>query len=175
VFRRVALKQHACFYRLSCLKEEDTGVISFVMVVFGAAASLHPSPVPSNTCPSEGKLIHVHISGIRNHAGTVKAVLYGPDPKSFLVKGKKTDREREPAQEGTMTLCVAAPVVGKYAVVVYHDENDNHKFDRNWIGLPTEGFGVSNNPSLFLAPPTFEDSSFDVNGEVTHINIEMKY
>lgn len=148
----------------------------FVVVLMSAAASLNGvSQVPVNTCPSEGKLIHVHVHGIRNASGTVKTVLYGPDPKSFLVKGQKADKEREPAREGNMTLCVAAPDVGRYAVVVYHDENDNHKFDRNWIGLPTEGFGVSNNPSLFLAAPKFEESSFEVTGEVTHVDVEMKY
>ena len=131
--------------------------------------------LPVNTCPSEGKAIHVHVHGIKNAAGSLKAVLYGPDPKSFLVKGEKADKEREPAKKGSMTLCVAAPMEGKYAVVVYHDENDNHKFDRNWVGLPTEGFGVSNNPSLFLAAPKFEESSFEVNGEVTHVDVDLKY
>lgn len=131
--------------------------------------------LPVNTCPSEGKAIHVHVHGIKNAAGSLKAVLYGPDPKSFLVKGEKADKEREPAKKDSMTLCVAAPMEGKYAVVVYHDENDNHKFDRNFIGLPTEGFGVSNNPSLFLAAPKFEESSFEVNGEVTHVDVDLKY
>lgn len=131
--------------------------------------------LPVNTCPSEGRTIHIHVHGIKSAAGSLKAVLYGPDPKSFLVKGEKADKEREPAKKGSMTLCVAAPMEGKYAVVVYHDENDNHKFDRNWIGLPTEGFGVSNNPSLFLAAPKFEELSFEVNGEVTHVEVEMKY
>jgi uncharacterized protein (DUF2141 family) len=74
-----------------------------------------------------------------------------------------------------MTLCVAAPEKGRYAVVVYHDENDNHKFDRNWIGLPTEGFGVSNNPTFHLAPPNFEESAFDVNGELINIEVNVKY
>ena len=103
---------------------------------------------PVNGCPSWGIPIHIHIQGLRNAQGTVKAVLYGPDPKTFLVKGKKADKEREPAEAGPMTLCVAAPENGRYAVVVYHDENDNRQFDRNWIGLPTEGFGVSNNPGF---------------------------
>jgi len=76
---------------------------------------------PSNTCPSWGTPIHVHVHGIRNAKGTVKAVLYGTDPNAFLVKGKKADKEREPAQEGSMTLCVAAREKGPYAVVVYHD------------------------------------------------------
>ncbi|MDH5564877.1 MAG: DUF2141 domain-containing protein, partial [Nitrospirota bacterium] len=132
----------------------------FMTMLLSAGVSMGAdTQEPANTCPSLGTPIHVHIHGIRNAHGTVKAVLYGPNPQDFLVKGKKADKEREPAQEGSMTLCVAAPDVGKYAVVVYHDENDNHKFDRNWIGLPTEGFGVSNNPTLFLAPPNFEESA----------------
>jgi uncharacterized protein (DUF2141 family) len=130
---------------------------------------------PSNTCPSWGTPIHVHVHGIRNVQGTVKVVLYGPNPQDFLVKGKKTDREREPAEEGSMTLCVAAPDKGRYAVVVYHDENDNHKFHRNWIGLPIEGFGVSNDPTLFLAPPNFEEAAFEVNGDLTNVEVEIKY
>ena len=60
-------------------------------------------------------------------------------------------------------------------MVVYHDENDNHKFDRNWIGLPIEGFGVSNDPTLFLAPPNFEESAFEVNGDLTNVEVEIKY
>ena len=144
--------------------------------VLAAAAGLSTElQAPLNRCPEPGKPIHVHIHGIRNDHGTVKVVLYGPDPKDFLIKGKKADKEREPAKADSMTLCVAAPDVGKYAVVVYHDENDNHKFDRNWVGLPTEGFGVSNNPSLFLAAPSFEESAFEVNGQVTHVDVELKY
>ncbi len=148
----------------------------FLLFLVSAGVSLGAAPqMPTNTCPSWGTPIHVHVHGIRNAQGTVKAVLYGPDPKTFLVKGKKADKEREPAQDGSMTLCVAAPEIGHYAVVVYHDENDNHKFDRNWIGLPTEGFGVSNNPRFFLAPPAFEESVFEVNGELTNVDVEMKY
>ncbi|WP_342347308.1 DUF2141 domain-containing protein [uncultured Nitrospira sp.] len=150
----------------------------YILIVFllGVSASFGEElQLPVNTCPREGRPIHIHVHGIKSAAGSLKAVLYGPDPESFLVKGAKADKEREPAQKGSMTLCLAAPVEGKYAVVVYHDENDNHKFDRNFIGLPTEGFGVSNNPSLFLAAPKFEELSFEVNDEVTHVDVDLKY
>lgn len=130
---------------------------------------------PANRCPSWGTPIHLHIHGLRNAKGTVKASLYGPDPETFLVKGKKADKEREPAQEGSMTLCVAAREKGKYAAVIYHDENNNHKFDRNWIGMPVEGYGVSNNPEYFLAPPSFDEAAFDVNGGLTHVEVNMSY
>ena len=151
-------------------------MIPFLIMLVSAGVSIGAaSQKPANTCPSWGTPIHVHVHSIRNAQGTVKAVLYGPDSNTFLVKGKKADSEREPAEEGSMTLCVAAPDKGRYAVVVYHDENDNHKFDRNWIGLPTEGFGVSNNPTLFLAPPNFEESAFEVNGDLTNVEVEIKY
>ena len=147
----------------------------FIMLVSAGVSTGAGYQEPSNTCPSWGTPIHVHVHGIRNAHGKVKAVLYGPDPNTFLVKGKKADKEREPAEEGRMTLCVAAPNKGRYAVVVYHDENGNHKFDRNWVGLPTEGFGVSNNPTLFLAPPSFEEAAFEVDGEIIHVDVEVKY
>ncbi len=151
-------------------------MISFLIILVSAGVSMGAVPqVPSNGCPSWGTPIHVHIYGIRNMEGTVKAILYGPGPKTFLVKGKKADKEREPAEEGSMTLCVSAPENGQYAVVVYHDENDNHKFDRNWIGLPTEGFGFSNDPTLYLAPPSFEEVAFEVNRRITHVDVKMKY
>ena len=154
----------------------STYVISFIVILgmTGVSGAAVPQE-PANGCPSWGTPIHVHIHGLRNSQGTVKAVLYGPDPTTFLVKGKKADKEREPAEAGSMTLCVAAREQGKYAVVVYHDENDNHKFDRNWIGLPIEGFGVSNNPALFFAPPSFDEAAFEVNGEPTYVEVDVKY
>ena len=100
-------------------------MILFLIMLVSAGVSMGTVPQePANTCPSWGTPIHVHVHSIRNAQGTVKAVLYGPDPETFLVKGKKADKEREPAEEGSMTLCVAAREKGQYAVVVYHDEND---------------------------------------------------
>ena len=150
-------------------------ILFFLMLVsVGVSAGTVPQE-PTNTCPSWGTPIHVLVHGIRNAQGTIKAVLYGPDPNTFLVKGKKADKEREPAEEGSLTLCVAAREKGHYAVVVYHVENDNHKFDRNWFGFPIEGFGVSNDPPIFLALPSFEESAFAVNGDITHVAVEVKY
>jgi len=34
---------------------------------------------------------------------------------------------------------------GSYAVMVFHDQNNNKKLDTNFIGMPKEGVGNSNN------------------------------
>ncbi|MBX2963249.1 MAG: DUF2141 domain-containing protein [Cyclobacteriaceae bacterium] len=51
---------------------------------------------------------------------------------------------------------------GTYAVVVYQDMNSNGKLDRNWMGLPSEPYGFSNNPSTLFGPPSFGKASFSV-------------
>jgi len=35
---------------------------------------------------------------------------------------------------------------GVYAVSVFHDENENQKLDKDFVGIPKEGYGASNNP-----------------------------
>jgi len=41
--------------------------------------------------------------------------------------------------------------------------------------LPTKGFGVSNDPILFLALPSFEEATFDVDGDLTNVEVEIQY
>jgi uncharacterized protein (DUF2141 family) len=52
---------------------------------------------------------------------------------------------------------------GKYAFRFFHDENMNEKLDVNWLGIPKEGFGFSNNPSMSFGPPSFDKTVFELN------------
>ena len=56
---------------------------------------------------------------------------------------------------------------GKYAISVYHDENNNKKLDKNFIGLPKEDYGFSNNPSSSLGAPKLEEKIFEVSEDVS--------
>lgn len=64
---------------------------------------------------------------------------------------------------------------GSYAVSLYHDENGDGKLNKNSLGIPTEGFGFSNNPSVSRGPAKFPDALFIVAGQNTNIKIVMKY
>ncbi len=52
---------------------------------------------------------------------------------------------------------------GKYAVTVFHDENDNGILDHNLLRLPAEPLGFSNGfqMGLFTGLPSFEKLQFD--------------
>ncbi|GJL51865.1 MAG: hypothetical protein NPIRA01_30920 [Nitrospirales bacterium] len=91
------------------------------------------------------------------------------------MSGKKLDSKRESAQVTSTLICLQAPHPGTYAIVVHHDENNNKKLDRNWIGLPIEGVGFSKNPEIFFAPPAHNDVSFQVLDGVNRLDITLQY
>lgn len=127
-------------------------------------------------CTQGPNEIVVRVSNLRSDMGNVVAVLYGNDPPNFLKRGTKLEKSWLPAStEGTVDICLTAPQPGLYAVAVYHDENANIKFDKNWLGLPSEGYGISNNPTIFLGPPTFDEAKFEALVGPTIVPVEVRY
>ena len=60
-----------------------------------------------------------------------------------------------------------------YAVSVYEDLNGNHKLDHNFLGIPREPVGASNNPKSRLGPPHFKQCSFHVGTAPKNIAITL--
>tara|TARA_B100000315_G_scaffold260464_2_gene322141 strand:- start:7516 stop:7854 length:339 start_codon:yes stop_codon:yes gene_type:complete len=111
---------------------------------------------------------------VKNSKGNVTIALYDDNPDLFLKKGKKVGHRRVPALKGKTSVCIAAPHEGTYAIAAYHDEDGNGKVTRSWIGLPTEGFGFSNNPDVNLSPPKHSETAiFIAEGKtILHVNIQ---
>lgn len=65
---------------------------------------------------------------------------------------------------------------GTYAVAVVDDQNGDHKLNKDFFGIPQEGFGISKNPivSITTGTPKFREASFVVRKN-TSIKIVMKY
>lgn len=144
-------------------------------VVILAVSMLLGISAIAQACDTTPHSVLVNVQGVRSDNGNVAILLYGNDPEEFLAKGKRLHKERVPARAGSVRYCIPIAEPGRYAVAVYHDENGNHDFDKNWIGIPVEGFGISNNPRMILGPPSHAESAFSVhNGEVT-IDIRLNY
>jgi uncharacterized protein (DUF2141 family) len=62
---------------------------------------------------------------------------------------------------------------GTYAIVIFHDLNGNGDLDTNWMKIPKEPYGFSNNPSTTFGPPSFEETSFIVKGN-TSVEVKLK-
>ena len=61
---------------------------------------------------------------------------------------------------------------GRYAVRLFHDTNNNGKMDTNIVGLPTEGYGFSNNAGRF-GPPSFDEAAIKLENDLL-IDIRMR-
>lgn len=61
---------------------------------------------------------------------------------------------------------------GNYAIAVFQDINNNGKLDKNWVGIPTEPYGFSNDPVIRFGPPSFNDCLLKLSGQ-SKINIKL--
>jgi uncharacterized protein (DUF2141 family) len=64
---------------------------------------------------------------------------------------------------------------GNYAVAVFHDANGDGNLNTNFLGIPTEGFGFSNNPRIRTGPPNFVESAVFVVGSGTNVQIQLQH
>lgn len=53
---------------------------------------------------------------------------------------------------------------GEYAIAIFVDANGNGKMDKNFLGIPKEQYGFSNNVMGRMAAPSFEQAKFEVTG-----------
>ena len=74
-------------------------------------------------------------------------------------------------EAGTSTFEYELPA-GQYAVGIFHDLNLNNKMDNNFLGLPKEQYGFSNNARALFGPPSFEEAAFELRG-VTKQSIDL--
>ena len=64
---------------------------------------------------------------------------------------------------------------GTYAMAVVHDENMNGKLDTNWMGIPTEGYGFSNDAKALLGAASFSAASFLYDGRNIDLTMRLNY
>lgn len=143
----------------------------------GPAVTNGPSTVLSTptatTTPAAAARLTVHVADLRNHAGNlVFGVFRSAD-------GFPSDKTRAVAwhvgpADGDGTFTVDLPP-GTYAASVLHDENENGQIDKNFFGIPTEGYGVTNNPKPRRRAARFDEATFPLQPGGTSVTISIQY
>lgn len=122
-----------------------------------------------------GPVLHVTATGTRRIAGEIAFTLYGADPARFLKSRGSLAIVRVPLASSSAEACFALAVAGDYAVAIYHDENGNHRWDRNFLGLPAEGYGFSNDAPTYLGPPAYAAARIAVHPGDNRITVRLRY
>lgn len=115
------------------------------------------------------------IDNLKHNDGSIQVGIYDK-AESFtkpeeVLKGCASQGKL--AGEQARVVCELGP--GKYAASLFHDKNNNGKLDKNFIGIPKEGFGFSNNAKGSFGPPKFEDAVFTVEHGDLEMIIQLQY
>lgn len=110
----------------------------------------------------KGHEITVNIENLNSNNGHIYISLYDTET-SFLGKGFKS--MISPIENKSCTITFKNVPNGIYAISFFHDENENKKMDTNFLGIPKEDYGCSNNAKGFMGPPKWEDAKFEINNE----------
>lgn len=129
-------------------------------------------PLRPQSKPEAHLSIDVHLD---QHARGDLGYLVFDSPSGFPGDPQKAVRHGFlPIPPGARQLHIDAELPpGTYAVSVYEDLNGNHKLDRNFLGIPREPVGVSNNPKARMGPPRYSECSFPLGAVAETITINL--
>ena len=143
-------------------------------LVFAGAFLLATTSL-AEPAPEAGSTVKANVGPLRTTQGSVACRLFkSGDGFPQNSNGTITRRVKVTSAVTRCTFDKLPP--GTYAVMVHHDENDNKKFDKNFLGMPLEGYGASNNHTPALSAPTWEASRFVVErGKTRELSISLRY
>jgi uncharacterized protein (DUF2141 family) len=132
--------------------------------------------LPAAQAQGAGATLEVVVPQVRNAQGGLGCQLFA-GAEGFPKKGERALQSvMSPIANGT-ARCRFQPVpAGSYAVAVVHDENSNRTLDSNFLGVPTEGYGVSNNKTYAMSEPRWDESRIELApGESRQLTIQLRY
>ncbi len=116
----------------------------------------------------------VTVTGVQGEKGNILIGLYNTNDNTFADVSKNYKKATLSITGKMVSTTFKELPKGVYAVAIIHDANRNSKLDKNFFGVPTEGYGFSNNLRFRLRRATFEESQFELDGD-RKIVIEMGY
>lgn len=116
--------------------------------------------------------VDIVVNDVRNARGHVRAEIC--TQQTFLHPDCPWSGSAS-AHPGSVTVHIAGVPPGTYAAQLYHDENDNHRVDRNLIGIPTEGVGFSRDAPFRFGPPSWDDAAFTVGPDGARITVTLRH
>jgi uncharacterized protein (DUF2141 family) len=113
----------------------------------------------------------VIVKNVNDQPGNLMVGLFDSE-KTFLKKALRG--EKVPAQPGTVRAVFKNVQAGEYAISAFHDSNGNEKLDTNFIGIPKEGVGFSNDAIGTFGPASFDKAKFTCPTSQP-VSVTMKY
>lgn len=109
----------------------------------------------------KGLKLTLHITNIKDVCGRIQVGIYD-NKNDFPKEGKEFRRYFIKVDGNEVKYTVEDMPAGEYAIAIYHDANSDGQCNSNFIGVPTECYGFSNNVKPFLSAPSFNATKFSL-------------
>ncbi len=151
---------------LSSCKKEDENVPNDGIYI--------PSDTITNTDTAQLSRIEFEVSTFRNTNGMIVGALFN----SASGYSNNSIYRSSIISLTTTTAFLAFDSIpsGEYSFSCFHDEDGNGLLNTNAFGIPSEGFGFSNNPGITFGLPSFSSIKFSVTaGDTVSKTINLIY
>ena len=133
-----------------------------ILLLFGMISTLFPTNNPQLT---------IKISNIEKIKGEIKVGIFNTDTH-FLKDCYAIKNYSIKVEKNTAVVTINDLPKGEYAITMYHDQNSDNECNRNFIGIPKEPYGFSNNIKPRMSAPKYKDCKFDLS-ENKIVNIKL--
>lgn len=128
------------------------------------------------TTKIRSQTIELNISNIRTNKGNINIAVYkSSDDFENRTAFKKIiiSKANQKADKLTYTFNIPA---GTYGIAMADDENASGKLDKNFFGIPSEGFGFSNYYHTSMSQPKFSSFKFILKQNKTQkVAVKLRY
>ena len=118
--------------------------------------------------------LEINIEGLQNNKGKV-LVAVNDSEENY------SDHDGEVYKGAVSKIADKKAVVvfndipfGVYAVKVFHDENNNDELDSNFLRIPQEPYGFSNDARGAFGPASWDDAKFEIKTDSMAISIKVE-
>lgn len=122
--------------------------------------------------------LEIEICGIRSEKGQILMSLYNsPEqfPRNPTSELGGVTVKKDKIINGRLKHTIKGLKPGMYVLSLLDDENFSGDIDYTKIGIPTEGYGFSNNVKPFLSPPPYRKCLFEIKEGQNKIRINVQY
>ena len=124
--------------------------------------------ITNSVIAQEKASVTAEVINVSSDTGKLGFALY--DKATFMLKPIQARNVK--IVDGKSTVTFENVSYGEYAVICYHDKNDNDKMDFSPNGMPIEDYGASNNVMTY-GPPTFDRAKFAVSEK--NVSLKIKF
>ncbi len=118
-------------------------------------------------CSVQAAELQVAIHEVGSDEGMIMAQLFSGEDN--YQQGQALSGTMVPAKKGVGKLLFKDLAPGEYVVRLFHDENNNQEMDMNAFGMPTEGYGFSNEAVGNMGPPQYQDMVVEIKDTDTKV------